>query len=194
MAANYGLSFDYNRAYNDIIRAIEDELSQIGDRFVDIAKREALAVTRVGRTGKGAPGDPSWRSEVSGGIKKFPFRVEDGVIILPVGLDLPEANGWGSDPRTIRALVVTYGAGSAAQTGGGLGAPIHTRPGETVWNDSLTGTTESASESVRILPDGFNNEGNMWLENTYRQIKPELDALQRRVPEIIAEIIRRNIH
>ena len=194
MADNYGLSFNYQRAYDEIIKTLEGELSQIGDRFVDIAKREALKVTRVGETGKGAPGDPAWRQEVSDNIKKFPFRMENGQLILPVGLDLPEANGWSSDPRTIRALVVTYGAGSAAQTGGGLGAPIHIRPGETVWNDSLTGTaTSSTDHNVEILPDGFNNEGNMWMENTIRQIKPELDDLQKRVPDIIADIIRRHI-
>ena len=193
MAADFNLSFDATRVYREIVNAIEDELSKIGDRFVDIAKREALKVTYVGRTGKGAPGDPAWRDEVSQGIKKFPFRVEGGQIILPVGLDLPEANGWGSAASTIRALVVTYGSGDKAQTDGGLGAMIHARPGETVWNDSLTGTTESTAESTFILPSEFNHEGNMWLENTMRQIQPELNDLQKRVPDIVADIVRRNI-
>lgn len=105
MAANYGLSFDYNRAYRELVQEIEDELNKIGDRFVDVAKREVKNTTY-----KGAPGRKEWRNDMAANIKKFPIRINNGVITLPVGLELePGTSEW------IRSLVITFGSGYKAQ-------------------------------------------------------------------------------
>lgn len=46
---------------------------------------------------------------------------------------------------------------------------IRTRPGEEVWKDDLRRDTSTATSEYE-LPDEFNQEGNMWLENTLKQI------------------------
>ena len=183
MAADFNLSFDANRAYLEIVNAIEDELSMIGDRFVDIAKREVTLTTY-----KGAPGREDWRKNMAANIKKFPFRVENGVLILPVGLEVNEGTSeW------IRALVITFGSGYKAQTLGGIKTSIEPHPGEEVWDSEMSGRKTSEATGAEYIPDEFNQEGNMWLDNTMRQIQPELDDLQKRVPDIVADIVRRNI-
>lgn len=184
MADNYWLSFDSNRAYMEIMQAIENELSKIGDRFVAIAKHEVMNTTD-----NGAPGRKAWRRHMANNIRKFPMREENGMLILPVGLELNKGTSeW------IRALVITYGSGYKAETDGGTGMPIHARPMETVWDSELSGEHISNAWTPFFLPDEFNQIGNMWLENTMRRIQPELDNLQARVPDIIADIVMRNIN
>lgn len=58
----------------------------------------------------------------------------------------------------------------------------------------MSGRKPSQATGNEYVPDEFNQEGNMWLENTMRQIQPELDDLQSRVPDIVVKVIRRNIH
>lgn len=183
MANDFGLTLDHQKTMAEILDAVEKELQQLGDRFIDIAKREVMKTTY-----KGAPGRKAWRSDMAENMKKFPIRYENGYMILPVGLDLQEGtSGW------IRALVITFGGGDSAQTDGGLGASIHSRPMETVWDGELAGTHISNAENTFLLPDQFNQTGNMWLENTVRQIEPDIADLQKRIPDIVAAVITRNI-
>lgn len=121
-------------------------------------------------------------------IKKFPIRYEGNTMILPVGLDVQEGT-----PDWIRALVITFGSGNRAQTDGGIGVAIWSRPGEEVWDGELSGRKTSDAVSAFPLPDAFNQDGNMWLENTVRQIDPDIADLQKRIPDIITNIIARNI-
>lgn len=183
MANDFGLTLDHQKTMAEILDAVEKELQQLGDRFIDIAKREVMKTTYGG-----APGREDWRNDMAENMKKFPIRYENGYMILPVGLDLQEGtSGW------IRALVITFGGGDRAQTDGGLGASIHSRPMETVWDSELAGTHISNAENTFLLPDQFNQTGNMWLENTVRQIEPDIADLQKRIPDIVAAVITRNI-
>lgn len=183
MANDFGLTLDHQKTMAEILDAVEKELQQLGDRFIDIAKREVTKTTYGG-----APGREDWRNDMAENMKKFPIRYENGYMILPVGLDLQEGTSvW------IRALVITFGSGHRAQTDGGTGLPIHARPMETVWDSEMTGERISDAWTPFFLPDQFNQTGNMWLENTVRQIEPDIADLQKRIPDIVAAVITRNI-
>jgi hypothetical protein len=57
MANDFGLTLDHQKTMAEILDAVEKELQQLGDRFIDIAKREVMNTTY-----KGAPGRRAWRS------------------------------------------------------------------------------------------------------------------------------------
>lgn len=157
---NFGLSIDQQKVYREILDAIEAELQQIADRFIDIAKREVMQTTYGD-----APGHTAWRAILADEMKKSPVEYENGDMVIKVGLVDVEQG----DADWIGALIVTYGSGYKAQTDGGIRAAIRTRPGEEVWKDDLSRGTSTATSDYD-LPDEFNQEGNMWLENTLKQI------------------------
>lgn len=120
-------------------------------------------VTDVGRTLKGAPGDPEWRNEIDRDLHRLYEKLAGDLLEIGVGAEYSEGTA-----KHVRAMVVAYGAGSGAGGERIFAGP----PGRRVWNDSLTGKHPSRSEDVYDLPGGFNQEGNDFVNRAVEDIAP----------------------
>lgn len=71
--------------------------------------------TAVGRTGKGAPGDPKWRYELDMALKRLYEESTDAYLETGVGIAYTDTY------EMVRAMLIAYGSGSEAvnpETGG----------------------------------------------------------------------------
>lgn len=145
-----------------------DAMERASDTLLRAMKIDVHKKTHVGRTGKGAPGDPSWRDELDKDLRRLYNRYADDVLEIGVGADYGEGT-----PELVRAMIVAYGAGSAAGN-----SPIHAGPaGRSVWNDSLTGKKVSKVQDEYDLPDEFNQIGNNFVFNALRDTTDELNRI-----------------
>lgn len=120
------------------------------------------------------PGKPEWRGEIDRDLKKLYFQVANDYLEFGVGLDYSDGTY-----QQIRAMIVAYGAGSAAGN-----EPIARHPGGHVWNDDLTGTTISRARTDTPLPQGFNQEGNDFINKSVEETRQKMD-------EIVAKAVAR---
>lgn len=74
----------------------------------------------------------------------------------------------------VRAMVIADGAGSSGSTG----VPITAGPpGRSVWDDDLAGKHPSKAKSTYKLPDGFNQKGNQFVENSLKRMRPHFKRI-----------------
>lgn len=119
--------------------------------------------TYVGRTGKGAPGDPEWREEIDRKLSRLYDSVAGDLLEIAVGAQYSEGTA-----EHVRAMVVAYGSGSAAGNGS-----IHAGPlGRIVWNGGLTGKHPSRAKSTYDLPGAFNHTGNDFVNLAEEEVTP----------------------
>ena len=143
-------------------------MNKAGDELLKCMKINVHTITDVGRTMKGAPGDPEWRNEVDRDLRKLYANYADNYLEVGVGADYSEGSA-----ELIRAMVIAYGAGSAAGN-----EPIHAGPtGRQVWNDSLTGKKPSKAQDEYDLPDGFNQRGNDFVNQAVQETRERFDAI-----------------
>lgn len=160
MARNrFSLSLDHRRLSEIINRHIHAGMERAANRLVDVMEKE-IVLTNHGD----GPGRPEWRREMLHHIhiafrKIAASEMEYGVGIVPDDLKV-----------LIKASIIGYGAGSAAGN-----APIAAGPyGRMVFDDNLD-QKPSESHSEYFLPDGFNQPGNDWLNNSMEIIKKEFN-------------------
>lgn len=161
-----------------LIAAIE----RASDEMVEDMKRLVHTTTYVGRTGKGAPGDPEWRSELDRDIKRLWIEMGKNSIEAAVGAD----GGYGEGLYSyVRAMLIAYGSGSRAHGAPGWGrhTAIHAGPaGRAVWDDDLSDM--KISESTRHnLPTEFNQYGNDFINKAIELMEQKKDAVIKRALE-----------
>lgn len=106
----------------------------------------------------GGPGKPAWRSELASNLEHLATAVSD----TSVSMDFGYSPSGKAD--LVRAMIIEAGAGSAAGN-----APIHAGPtGRSVWDDDVSGQHPSRAKSEYLLPAGFNQAGNQFMENAMR--------------------------
>lgn len=168
MSAAYKYALDPVRLKAGLRPYLIDAMNRASDELLKCMRINVHTVTDVGRTMKGAPGDPEWRNEVDRDLKKLYANYTDNYLEVGVGADYGEGSA-----ELIRAMVIAYGAGSAAGN-----EPIHAGPaGRRVWNDSLTGMQASKSESEYDLPDAFNQQGNDFVQEAVKETGERFDAI-----------------
>lgn len=147
------------------------------DELLKAMQINVHTVTNVGKTGKGAPGDPAWRNELDRDLKKLYLEVSNDIIESAVGAD----NGYGEGSYSwIRAMLIAYGSGSRSEAPGWRPHRIYAGPrGRIVWDDDLS--DQKVSESSRhAMPDSFNQAGNMFHERAIEDVKQVFDKIAQR--------------
>ena len=139
--------------YVKCLRAAEDKLAEL--------LRNQIPERVVGE----GPGDPAWIPKIQASVRTLYRDIADSYIEIGVGLPYKEGSY-----NMVRAMVIEAGAGSAAGN-----PPIQTRPGEKVWNDSLSAKKTSTAQSWYYLPDGFNQPGNQFVENAMKLMSKHFD-------------------
>lgn len=176
MSEVYQYQLDATKLKEGLRPYLIDAMDRASDALLRAMKINVHERTHVGRTGKGAPGDPAWRNELDRDLRKLYERYVDEVLEIGVGADYGEGT-----PELVRAMIVAYGAGSAAGN-----SPIHAGPaGRSVWNDSLTGKKASKVQDEYDLPDEFNQVGNDFVAQALKDTK---DALNRIIEDAVKNI------
>lgn len=161
-----------------LIAAIENA----ADEMVEDMKRLVHTTTHVGQTGKGAPGDPAWRSELDRDIKRLWIEMGKNTIEAAVGAD----GGYGEGSYSyVRAMLIAYGSGSRAHGAPGWNrhAAIHAGPaGRVVWDDDLSDQKVSES-SYRKMPLEFNQYGNDFINRAIELMEKKKEMVIKRAFE-----------
>ena len=156
----YKYQMDISRLKAGLRPYLIEAMNRASDELLKCMKINVHKVTDVGRTMKGAPGDPEWRNEVDRDLRKLYANYADNYLEVGVGADYKDASA-----ELVRAMVIAYGAGSAAGN-----EPIHAGPaGREVWNDSLTGKKDSKAAQEYDLPDAFNQQGNDFVNEAVKE-------------------------
>ena len=151
---------DYKRMEKQIKDYYVHVLEQAEDKLIELM-RDQVNVTIYG----GGPGKPEWRSLVQKEIRRVYRDVAENYIESGVGLPYNEGS-W----KYVRAMLINLGSGDKSENPDWPARPIQTRPGHQVWNDNLDGLQQSGAESVYLLPDQFNQEGNHFIENAMKMM------------------------
>ena len=102
------------------------------DELIKGMEQHVMDVSMVGRTGKGAPGDPSWRADLRDELQKVGIDYLGDVLEGKVGVAGPKLY------QRVRALLIAYGSGSRSTKPGWDASPIMFGPeGRMVWDDEL---------------------------------------------------------
>lgn len=133
-------------------------------RLINLMKREVMKTV----DGDG-PGKPEWRKEMTGILQEVYQIIADEYIEAGVGIPSDETLS-----TIVKAMVILEGAGSAAGN-----SPIRSRPGEEVWNDDLSGKWRSSAKTEYLLPDGFNQKGNHFVENAMKLMRKHFNDVLR---------------
>ena len=173
-----------------LIAAIENA----ADEMVEDMKRLVHTTTYVGRTGKGAPGDPAWRSELDRDIKRLWIEMGKNTIEAAVGAD----NGYGNGSYSyVRAMLIAYGSGSRAHGAPGWNrhTAIHAGPtGRIVWDDDLSDQRVSGVSMNSFpgdvtrrrsynLPLEFNQYGNDFINRAIELMETKKEMVIKRAFE-----------
>lgn len=150
------IRFDEARFVNDVIRRYTRALDSLGKRIV---KMLAKNLNEIPKSGRDATGSPNWHRDTAALLKTKLEHSLDGKLVQLAGLvDL--------DPSSydmIRAKVLEYGTGIAADlSGGGTGDPIAHRPYVAGLNDDITGHNEPFDAPYYELPIEFNQKPQYW--------------------------------
>lgn len=138
-----------------------EALDEAANKLLDLMRDE------VSKTvwGEG-PGKPEWRKNLIEKMKVVNREIAKNY--LETGVGVPEPASLGD---LLKAMVITYGAGSAVGR-----KPITAGPkGRKVWDDNLDMQKKSTAETVYALPEKFNQEGNHFVENSVRLMKKHFD-------------------
>lgn len=112
-----------------------------------------------------APGKPTWRDTVAKNIGIKAKAVTADRISVDVGYS-PD-----SQVDEVRAMIVAYGSGDKAGSGG---KPIRAGPtGRSVWNDKLDGKHPSHAQHEYPLPDAFNQAGNQFIADAMHRMRTQ---------------------
>lgn len=126
--------------------------------FLEIMEREVLRTVNGG-----GPGKPGWRASIRDRLDIVEETFTDSFLEGKVGLDNDLLY---SD--FVKAMLIAYGSGSAGLTGICMTAGP---AGRIVWDDDLSGQGPSKVQEQRMLPSGFNQSGNEFIENSVRIMK-----------------------
>lgn len=169
---------DHNRFYldKDALKAalkpyFIKAMDEIEDALIGIMKEEI---------GKSKAGATDWHEEMQGALKRVEESMTNDYIERKIGLAAQEP-----DYDYIRAMVVTFGAGSAVGR-----APIHAGPyGRIVYNNDLDGQHPSRVVHEYDLPAEFNQKGYDWVTNAERRMgtlmQNKLDAVWGQIPDSV---------
>ena len=84
-------------------------------------------------------------------------------------------------------MTLAYGSGDKAEGGG---SPIHAGPvGRKVWDGELASRKTSTAKSVYKLPDAFNQQGNLFVDNALKRTQAKfgghLESAFRTLPSAV---------
>lgn len=134
-------------------------------------------------------GKPKWTEEIRRNLRVVERIVTENYVMSLVGLPYTMQD---DEYAYLRAMVVAYGVGSSSQYGSG--EKVHTKPGQMVLDNELAGRKQSSAESEYDLPDGFNQEGNNFVENAVLKMRVMFkDILENATAEIPNRIFAKNI-
>lgn len=144
---------------NHLIQAME----QAEDKLIELMRQE-IEKTTHGQ----APGKPSWRKEVSSLLRETYRLITSSYMEFEVGVPYEVA-----ETLLIKAMIIHEGSGSV------VGNPaIHAGPpGRPVWDGDLSGKKASSASSEYLLPAGFNQTGNKFVQNATRRMKAFFDEI-----------------
>ena len=157
-----------------------EAMEKATDELLKSMQIHVHTVTAVGRTGKGAPGDPEWRNELDRDLEKLYVRVVDDIVEGAVGANAGYSEGA---PWFVRAMLIAYGSGNKAVspnpiTGKSVSrAAIHAGPhGREVWDDDLLWRSPSLS-SYHKMPQSFNQIGNFFPEKALEDVRTHFEQI-----------------
>lgn len=164
-AANF--KFNSSTLMNRLRPALIPAIEAAADKYIDKMRKHVSEKTAIGKTGKGAPGAPEWRSDVGNDLKRLNLNMFVDAIEIEVGVDYHE------EAMQKRVEVINTGSGNKAG-----GAPMQYGPqGRSVWNDDLSGRTTSRTTRTGDMPDGFNNTGNQFAQKATDEMEKEKEQI-----------------
>lgn len=132
----------------------------------------------------GGPGKPDWRREITRVLGEVYEQIANDYIEAGVGVPSDE-----NIETIVKAMIVEQGSGSAVGR-----PPIHTKPGQLVWDDDMSGKHRSNAESVYDLPTAFNQQGNHFVENAMKRMKKHFqDVMSSAVGKIPDSVFFNNV-
>ena len=140
---------------NEIKQHFMRAFAQAEDELLDIMEREIMQTVH----GNG-PGKPSWREDMREKLEVVEEMICDAYLEAKVGLDENMAL-----TELIKAMIIADGAGSAGESGQCM---VAGPPGRSVWDDDISGQHPSRVQSTYMLPPGFNQSGNNFVENAMK--------------------------
>lgn len=176
------ISFDTDGFMRDLKVYLREVLYDMEENLIKHIQDEVLRTTHGD-----APGKPQWREMVKDNIDVLEERLIDNVLEADVGLDINMFIDF------VRAMIVLYGSGSVVGN-----EKIHTKPGQTVWNDDLDGYKTSSAKSVYDLPKEFNQKGIItagFIKNAARNMQKDFrDILEDAINNLASSIFYDNVN
>jgi len=184
MASNFAhLRINEAALIAELTKYIIGALEEATEHLLGIMAKEIMRTVH----GRG-PGKPEWREALAGELREVYRDVAEEAIEFGVGL--PYSSFEESGYKLIRAMVVAYGSGSEAG-----GEAIHTKPGELVWDGDLESKGLSDAKSWYLLPEGFNQAGNEFVENSMKIMRAHFKSiLESSFAKIPQDVFWRNVH
>ena len=110
-------------------------------------------------------GKHEWRQNAANEFQKISEELTDDIIKIEVGLNEGLVDGA---PYAAQIMVALFGNHP----------PIYTKPGSTVWNDDMSGLTESVAKSIYGIPQfNWGDPGaDKWVENCFKLTKTLFDS------------------
>ena len=133
-----------------------------GRKLLEYMRQEVHRTTHGG-----APGKPDWRNEIASSLDRLAMAVSDSAVSADFGYSPSDK------ADRVRAMIVEAGSGSAVGN-----EPIHAGPaGRSVWDDEMTSRHPSRAKSEYLLPAGFNQKGNHFVENAVRMAQTQFGEI-----------------
>lgn len=178
------IQFDYKKFQKEL----NAEISQLIDEFEEtllIPKMKSLLLSWRSRRSY----RDDWSQELEDQIIEFAREDSVSKIRRKVGLNEESM----TDPEITRARVIAFGTGYNSHIPG-YDKPLKTKPGQEVWNDSLTHRIISTAKKERELPDIWNEVGNEFIRDSVDQLEYEfLSFLESRKQEIVNNALKASI-
>lgn len=151
--------FDRERFLRHFERVMKKALKTAGDKGMKLMKENIRSISGTGKS--------SWHNQVAAALQNKYEGFVDNVMTQLVGMvDVPDGSFL-----MIKAKLLEYGAGSAADTSGGCsGAPIAHHPGVAGLNDDISGYNDAFDAPYYELPESFNQGPQYWFQDASRLI------------------------
>lgn len=136
----------------EIKRHFMRAFAQAEDELLEIMEREIMQTVH----GNG-PGKPAWRDQMREKLEVVEEIFCDAYLEAKVGLDENMAL-----TELVKAMIIAEGAGSAGESGQCI---VAGPAGRSVWDDDISGKHPSKVQTPYMLPPGFNQSGNHFVQN-----------------------------
>lgn len=166
MAAEFELIFNEKRFRQDFQRIVGNALRQAGMIAMEMMTKHVMSLDIHNFRG-------DWKQEIASKINMKIEKETDSAMSMLVGL-IDQDDEW----FMMRAHILEYGMGSAADpAGGGDLEPVSHVQGVAGINDDVTGYAPISDTPTFLLPDSWNHPPGHWFKDSATLLSEVFDEI-----------------